>query len=154
MPARRAPGRTWRIRTPPTQTRSPDLRAPPPPPAAAPPAVPDPASVVIEPGDTDLKLHQLLTEELYRKAREDYGPTKFRAQMGAEAIKELLKRVDILHLADDLRVAGHQATALAPLGPVDKQALLCAPTPGRRVEMLRGMLADQIEVLQARLAAG
>ena len=61
------------------------------------------AYVVIEPGDTDLKLHQLLTEEQYRKAREDYGPTKFRAQMGAEAIKELLKRVDIPHLAEDLR---------------------------------------------------
>ncbi|MDQ3168830.1 MAG: DNA-directed RNA polymerase subunit beta', partial [Acidobacteriota bacterium] len=61
------------------------------------------AYVVIEPGDTDLKLHQLLTEELYRKAREDYGPTKFRAQMGAEAIKELLKRVDIQYLALDLR---------------------------------------------------
>ncbi|MBA3949196.1 MAG: DNA-directed RNA polymerase subunit beta', partial [Acidobacteria bacterium] len=61
------------------------------------------AYVVIEPGDTDLKLHQLLTEELFRKAREDYGATKFRAQMGAEAIKELLKRVDIQHLAVDLR---------------------------------------------------
>ena len=59
-----------------------------------------------------------------------------------------------LDLADDLRVAGHQATALAPLGPADKQALLCAPTPARRVEMLHGMLADQIELLQARLAAG
>ena len=45
--------------------------------------------VVIEPGDTDLKQNQLLTEELYRKAREEHGPVKFRAQMGAEAIKEL-----------------------------------------------------------------
>jgi DNA-directed RNA polymerase subunit beta' len=61
------------------------------------------AYVVIEPGDTDLKLHQLLTEETFRKAKEDYGATKFRAQMGAEAIKELLRRVDIPHLADELR---------------------------------------------------
>jgi DNA-directed RNA polymerase subunit beta' len=51
------------------------------------------AYVVVEPGDTDLKQNQLLTEEQYRKAREDFGPVKFRAQMGAEAIKELLKRV-------------------------------------------------------------
>ena len=36
------------------------------------------AYVVIEPGDTDLKLHQLLTEEQFRKAREDFGATKFR----------------------------------------------------------------------------
>ncbi|HEX6425474.1 MAG TPA: LON peptidase substrate-binding domain-containing protein [Acidimicrobiales bacterium] len=57
-------------------------------------------------------------------------------------------------LSADPDVAGYQATALAPLGPVDKQALLCAPTPARRVEMLHGMLADQVELLQARLAAG
>src|ERR671916_446389 len=61
------------------------------------------AYVVIEPGDTDLKQNQLLTEEQYRKAREDYGLTKFRAQMGAEAIKELLKRVSVEKLATELR---------------------------------------------------
>ncbi|HXE81538.1 MAG TPA: DNA-directed RNA polymerase subunit beta', partial [Vicinamibacterales bacterium] len=61
------------------------------------------AYVVIEPGDTDLKQNQLLTEEQYRKVREEYGPTKFRAQMGAEAIKELLKRVNVERLAAELR---------------------------------------------------
>src|SRR4026209_2825179 len=61
------------------------------------------AYVVVEPGDTELKQNQLLTEEQYRKAREDYGPVKFRAQMGAEAIKELLKRVNIEKLAGELR---------------------------------------------------
>ena len=61
------------------------------------------AYIVIEPGDTELKQNQLLTEEMYRKAREDYGPVKFRAQMGAEAIKELLKRVSIEKLAGELR---------------------------------------------------
>ena len=44
----------------------------------------------------------LLTEEQYRKAVEDYGP-RFRAQMGAEAIKELLKRADIEELAEEMR---------------------------------------------------
>jgi DNA-directed RNA polymerase subunit beta' len=60
------------------------------------------AYVVIDPGDTDLKVGQLLTEEQFRKAREDYGG-KFRAQMGAEAIKELLKRVNVEKLAEELR---------------------------------------------------
>src|SRR5262249_59139822 len=49
------------------------------------------AYVVVDPGETDLKANQLLNEEQYRKAREEHGP-KFRAQMGAEAIKELLRR--------------------------------------------------------------
>jgi len=60
------------------------------------------AYVVIDPGDTDLKQNQLLNEEQYRKAREDFG-TKFRAQMGAEAIKELLRRVNVEKLATELR---------------------------------------------------
>jgi DNA-directed RNA polymerase subunit beta' len=59
--------------------------------------------VVIDPAETELKQNQLLNEEQYRKAREDHGQ-KFRAQMGAEAIKELLKRIDIEGLAEELRV--------------------------------------------------
>ena len=60
------------------------------------------AYVVIDPGSADLKQNQLLTEEQFRKVREEFG-TKFRAQMGAEAIKELLKRVDVEELAVELR---------------------------------------------------
>src|SRR5918995_766967 len=59
--------------------------------------------VVIDPGETELKQNQLLNEEQFRKGREDHG-TKFRAQMGAEAIKELLRRVNIEKLAEELRV--------------------------------------------------
>ena len=60
------------------------------------------AYVVIDAGDADLKPNQLLTEEQYRQARADRG-AKFRAQMGAEAIRELLKRVNIEKLASELR---------------------------------------------------
>ena len=60
------------------------------------------AYVVIDPGETELKQNQLLTEEQYRKAREDHQH-KFRAQMGAEAIKELLKRVNVERLAEEMR---------------------------------------------------
>jgi DNA-directed RNA polymerase subunit beta' len=59
--------------------------------------------VVIDPGETELKQNQLLNEEQFRKAKEDHG-TKFRAQMGAEAIKELLKRVNIEKLAEEMRI--------------------------------------------------
>ena len=61
------------------------------------------AYVVVDPGDTDLKQNQLLNEDQFRKAREEYGYTKFKAQMGAEAIKELLRRVQIETLAVELR---------------------------------------------------
>ncbi len=59
--------------------------------------------VVIEPGGTELKQNELLNEEQFRKAREEYGASAFRAAMGAEAIKELLRRVNIEKLAVELR---------------------------------------------------
>ena len=60
------------------------------------------AYVVIDPGEGEFKQNQLLTEEQYRKAKTEHGH-RFRAQMGAEAIKELLKRADIEELAVELR---------------------------------------------------
>src|SRR6187455_1372410 len=66
------------------------------------------AYVVVEAGDTDLKQHSLLTEEQFRKKKEEFTDPKtllpkFRAQMGAEAIKELLKRESVEKLATELR---------------------------------------------------
>jgi DNA-directed RNA polymerase subunit beta' len=58
--------------------------------------------VVVDPGDTPLKERQLLTEEEYRAALDQYGAS-FKALMGAEAIKELLARIDLEHLSGDLR---------------------------------------------------
>ena len=54
-------------------------------------------------GDTPLKLRQLLTEEEYRKAREEYGEGAFEADMGAEAIRRLLTDLDLVQLSKDLR---------------------------------------------------
>src|ERR671911_27509 len=61
------------------------------------------AYVVVDPGETKLVQNQLLTEDQFRKAREEHGYSKFKAQMGAEAIKELLRRVQVDRLATELR---------------------------------------------------
>ncbi len=58
--------------------------------------------VVVEPGEAPLKERELLTEERYRELQQQY-PGKFRAGMGAEAIKELLRRVDVESLSVELR---------------------------------------------------
>jgi DNA-directed RNA polymerase subunit beta' len=58
--------------------------------------------VVVDPGDTPLKERQLLTEEDFRKARESYGNT-FEADMGAEAVKKLLERLNLVDLSLQLR---------------------------------------------------
>jgi Lon protease-like protein len=59
-----------------------------------------------------------------------------------------------LELSDDLTVASYQATAVAPLGPADKQDLLRAPSvPARFVALVR-LLRERTELLEARLAGG
>ncbi len=50
--------------------------------------------VVIEPGSTDLKEQEVLSEERYRTLMQD-PPAGFRAGIGAEAIRELLRKIDI-----------------------------------------------------------
>ncbi len=59
--------------------------------------------VVTNPGDTALKKQQLLTEEEYRSAREQYGEGSFEADMGAEAVRKLLQDLDLVQLSKDLR---------------------------------------------------
>jgi len=60
------------------------------------------AYVTIDAGDAPLKERESLTEEKFRQLQQEY-PGKFVAMMGAEAIKELLKRVDIDQLSVELR---------------------------------------------------
>ena len=61
------------------------------------------AYIVIDPGKTDLVKTQILNEREYREHEEKFGEGSFRAAMGAEAIKELLKEIDVEALATELR---------------------------------------------------
>ncbi len=58
--------------------------------------------VVTEPGQTPLRKGQILTEDEYRQASEKYQ-NQFKAQIGAEAIKELLTKLDLDAESDELR---------------------------------------------------
>ncbi|HRW29744.1 MAG TPA: DNA-directed RNA polymerase subunit beta', partial [Emcibacteraceae bacterium] len=58
--------------------------------------------IVTEPGLTNLKMKQLLTEEEYVQAQEEYGEDSFSAGIGAEAIKVLLENIDLEQEKEDL----------------------------------------------------
>lgn len=60
------------------------------------------AYIVTDPGDTDLVYKEILTEQQYREKRDEYGD-RFKAAMGAEAIKKLLMDIDLDELSEDLR---------------------------------------------------
>src|SRR3989440_558746 len=71
------------------------------------------AYVVVEPGDAPVKDHEVIKDETkYRELDQQYRPAGFKAMMGAEAIKELLKRVDIEGLSAELREKMKNETSL------------------------------------------
>ena len=59
--------------------------------------------LVLEPGLTPLQHRALLSEEEYLRAQDEYGADSFTAMIGAEAIREMLKGLDLEKLAVDLR---------------------------------------------------
>jgi DNA-directed RNA polymerase beta' subunit len=67
--------------------------------------------IVTDPGDTPLKAKELLGEEDFKKKSTEYG-TKFKAGMGAEAVRELLRGVDLEALAAELKVKIKEAASI------------------------------------------
>ena len=59
--------------------------------------------VVLEPGLTPLKPRELLSEENYFKAQEEFGEDSFTAMIGADAIKEMLISLDLQKESEDVR---------------------------------------------------
>jgi DNA-directed RNA polymerase subunit beta' len=69
--------------------------------------------VVVDPGDTPLKEKELLTDEKLRECQDEYGLHAFKAGIGAESIRELLRKVDINGLWDELQGKSKGATSAA-----------------------------------------
>ena len=65
--------------------------------------------IVLDPGTSGLQYKQVLSEREYQDAREAYGNT-FRAEMGAESIKELLEAIDLDKDAEELKDELRDAT--------------------------------------------
>ncbi|MCH2133353.1 MAG: DNA-directed RNA polymerase subunit beta' [Phycisphaerales bacterium] len=59
--------------------------------------------VIIDPGDTDLEMKQVMDEDEYRAAVQTHGLSAFKALMGADAVSELLSRLDLHEVAAEIR---------------------------------------------------
>ncbi|WP_348269532.1 DNA-directed RNA polymerase subunit beta' [Edaphobacter paludis] len=69
--------------------------------------------VVVDPGDAPVKEREVIKDETkFRELDAQYRPSGFKAMMGAEAIKELLKRVEVTELAIELRERMKTETSL------------------------------------------
>ena len=66
--------------------------------------------IVLDPGLTPMKMRQLLNEEDYLRAQDEYGQDSFTAMIGAEAIRDILRNMDLQTIADQLKVEISEAT--------------------------------------------
>ena len=66
--------------------------------------------VILDPGLTPFSMHELLTEEQYLDAQDEYGADSFTAKIGAEAIRDILLALDLEKIAADLRVEIAEST--------------------------------------------
>lgn len=100
--------------------------------------------IVVDPGSTPLEKKQLLTNDEYHEAYEKYGDD-FRAGMGAEAVKELLKDIDIDALFDELKTELATASAQKKIKLIKRLEVVEAfKRSGNRPEW---MILDVIPVL-------
>jgi DNA-directed RNA polymerase subunit beta' len=105
--------------------------------------------VVVDPGDTELKEKELLSEERYRQVRQELGDV-FVARMGAGAIKELLQRVDVDMLSEELRMIMKTETSQIKRQKAAKRLKVCDAfrRSGHRPEW---MILDVIPVIPPEL---
>ncbi len=76
--------------------------------------------IVLDPGDSDLKKGEVLTEEKYRKILEKHG-SELRVGMGAEAVHELLREINIQKLSKELRAEMKNSTSEAKRKKIPKR---------------------------------
>jgi DNA-directed RNA polymerase subunit beta' len=79
------------------------------------------AYVVLDPGETELEVGQILAEEQYEEIIKDKGETALEVGMGAESIRELLESLDIEGLGAELRGAMREARSEAKRKKIAKR---------------------------------
>src|SRR5579883_887477 len=67
--------------------------------------------IVLDPGLTPLKDRQLLSEDEYLRAQDEYGQDSFTALIGAEAVRELLRSLDLPKTAESLKIEIAESTS-------------------------------------------
>ena len=76
--------------------------------------------IVTDPGETSLTYKQLLTDREFREAQQKFGEDSFKAAMGAEAVKELLKKIDLEKENDVLKADRERSSGQKKLRAVKR----------------------------------
>jgi DNA-directed RNA polymerase subunit beta' len=88
--------------------------------------------IVIDPGSTPLEERQLLTEQEYQSAADEYGEETFEAEMGAGAIRKILERMDMPSVVDELHEQLHNTRSKQIKKKISK-----------RLKVIQGFIASE-----------
>ena len=107
------------------------------------------AYVVLDKGDSQLEVGQILTEDKYRELMDEFAG-QFTASMGAEAVRELLAALDLEEIAEELRVEMRESSSEAKRKKVAKRlkVINAFTRSGNRPEW---MILETIPVLPPEL---
>ena len=107
--------------------------------------------MIVEPGLTDMKMYQTLTEDEYYEAVDNYGEDSFRAMIGAEALKEMLMAIDLKAEQEKLREDLKTTTSELKRKKYSRRLLLIEKfmESGTKPEH---MILDTIPVIPTRIA--
>lgn len=82
------------------------------------------AYIVMDPGISDLKFAQVITEDEYRDERERFG-SEFVVGMGAESVREMLKTIDLNELSQELRTSMKETKSPIKKARIAKRLRIC-----------------------------
>jgi Lon protease-like protein len=132
--------------------------------------LPDGRWVLLAMGTRRIRVHAWLEDDPYPRAELEWWPEGEPVPPAAEIRERLLpglRRVLgllaelgrpaaplAIELVDDPVLAPYQVAESLPLGPVDRQRVLVAPSVAARVSLLEDLIDDEAAFLEQRLAAG
>ena len=82
--------------------------------------------IVLDPGETELQYKQVLSDAQVLSFQEQYGPKAFRVGMGAEAVKEMLSRVDLKKEYDEVKAIVENSTGQKKVKAIKRLDILDA----------------------------
>ena len=82
--------------------------------------------IVLDPGETELQYKQVLSDAQVLSFQEQYGPKAFRVGMGAEAVKEMLSRVDLKKEYDEVKAIVKNSTGQKKVKAIKRLDILDA----------------------------
>ena len=82
--------------------------------------------IVLDPGITDLQYKEIITDDKLRQYQEQYGPKAFKVGMGAEAIRQLLKDINVQEEYDAMRKVVETSTGQKKLRAIKRLDILDA----------------------------